>query len=200
MTLRQYIEIMDAFIGIELSDDLTATDMFVQHPRACYKILHTLTGQSIKDLEKLPPTKIPPMVDIAINSIKIPKPYEVPFIEVNGKRYEACEPLLKDMAGDKIVYGEMTFGNCLEAFTILDDTTHKHRAIPMVLAYVYEGDNHPTERAAEFMDMDYRDAVSAFFFFANLGTGYTIHLLSQLGGTTEPTSTKPQAKGLEKIS
>ena len=183
MTLRQYIDIMDALIGVELTDDLTATDLFVTHPKKAYKILEVTTGTTEAELKKLPPT-----------------PYEVPFIEVNGKTYKACEPLLKDMAGDKVIYGEITFGNCLEAFTILDNTTHQHKAIPMVLAYVYEGEGHPTERAAEFMDMDYRDAVSAFFFFAKLGTGYILHLSSQLGTIIGRTNTKPQPKGQAKKS
>ena len=200
MTLRQYIDIMDALIGVELTDDLTATDLFVTHPKKAYKILEVTTGKTEAELKKLPPTQIAGMLDVAVSGIQIPKPYEVPFIEVNGKTYKACEPLLKDMAGDKVIYGEITFGNCLEAFTILDNTTHQHKAIPMVLAYVYEGEGHPTERAAEFMDMDYRDAVSAFFFFAKLGTGYILHLSSQLGTIIGRTNTKPQPKGQAKKS
>jgi hypothetical protein len=190
MTLRQYIEIMDALIGVELSDDLTATDLFISHPDKAYAILRTTTGKTDKELKGLTPTQIAGMLDIAVSGIQIPTPYEVPFIEIGNSKYTACKPLLMEMSDDKIVYGEITFGNCLEAFNLLDKATHQHRAIPMVLAYVYEGNNHPTERAKEFMDMDYRDAVSAFFFFARLGTGYITHLSSQLAETIAPQNTK----------
>jgi len=120
MTLRQYMEIMDALIGVELSNDLTATDLFISHPDKAYAILRTTTGKTDKELKGLTPTQIAGMLDIAVSGIQIPTPYEVPFIKVGDKTYSACEPLLMEMSDDKIVYGEITFGNCLEAFNLLD--------------------------------------------------------------------------------
>jgi hypothetical protein len=83
------------------------------------------------------------------------------------------------MAGDKIEYGTMTFGNCLEAFSLLDNSTRPHQAMPMVLAYIFEGEGHPMERAKLFLDIDYWDAYCAHFFFVSLGIGFISNLLSQ---------------------
>jgi hypothetical protein len=124
----------------------------------------------------------------------------VPFIEVNGKTYISCEPLLMEMGKVRIPYGNIEFGNCIEALTIMDNTTHTHKAIPMVLAYLYEGAGHVTEKANEFLDMDARDATSAFFFFARLGRGYTIHLSNQLREITARQNIKRQGNGQVKTN
>lgn len=183
MTLGQYIKIMDALWGIELRDDMTATDLFNSHPEKVIEILEATT--ETKDIKDLSPTMIIGMLDVVLSRLAPPEPYPVPFIEVGGKTYTACDPLLMNMAGDKIEYGTMTFGNCLEAFTLLDNSTRPHQAMPMVLAYLFEGEGHPMERAKLFLDMDYWDAYSAHFFFASLGIGYTLNLLSQQQATIE---------------
>ena len=200
MTLRQYIQVMDALIGIDLTDDMTGTDMLVSYPKQAYKVLLACSDITEAELMAKPVTEVVGMLEIAVQGLYLPKPYEVPFIEMNGKTYKACEPLLMDMGEKRIPYGNIEFGNCIEALTIMDNTTHTHRAMPMVLAYLYEGEGHVTDKANDFLDMDARDAASAFFFFANLGRGYTIHLLNQLREITVPQSTKPQDNELVKIS
>ena len=200
MTLRQYIQVMDALIGIDLTDDMTGTDMLVSYPKQAYKVLLACSDITEAELMAKPVTEVVGMLEIAVQGLYLPKPYEVPFIEMNGKTYKACEPLLMDMGEKRIPYGNIEFGNCIEALTIMDNTTHTHRAMPMVLAYLYEGDGHVTDKANEFLDMDARDAASAFFFFARLGRGYTIHLLNQLREITVQQSTKPQGNELVKIS
>jgi hypothetical protein len=200
MTLRQYIQVMDTLIGVDLTDDMTGTDMLVSYPKQAYKVLLACSDITEAELMAKPVTEVVGMLEIAVQGLYLPKPYEVPFIEVNGKIYKACEPLLMDMGEKRIPYGNIEFGNCIEALTIMDNTTHTHRAIPMVLAYLYEGEGHVTDKANEFLDMDARDAASAFFFFARLGRGYTIHLLNQLREITVQQSTKPQGNELVKIS
>jgi hypothetical protein len=200
MTLRQYIQVMDALIGIDLTDDMTGTDMLVSYPKQAYKVLLACSDITEAELMAKPVTEVVGMLEIAVQGLYLPKPYEVPFIEVNGKTYKACEPLLMDMGEKRIPYGNIEFGNCIEALTIMDNTTHTHRAMPMVLAYLYEGDGHVTDKANEFLDMDARDAASVFFFFARLGHGYTIHLLNQLREITVPQNIKPQGNELVKIS
>lgn len=200
MTLRQYIQVMDALIGIDLTDDMTGTDMLVSYPKQAYKVLLACSDITEAELMAKPVTEVVGMLEIAVQGLYLPMPYEVPFIEVNGKTYKACEPLLMDMGEKRIPYGNIEFGNCIEALTIMDNTTHTHRAMPMVLAYLYEGEGHVTDKATEFLDMDARDAASAFFFFARLGRGYTIHLLNQLREITVQQNTKPQGNELAKIS
>ena len=200
MTLRQYIQVMDALIGVDITDDMTGTDMLVSYPKQAYKVLLACSDITEAELMAKPITEVVGMLEIAIQGLYLPKPYEVPFIEVNSKTYTACEPLLMDMGGKRIPYGNIEFGNCIEALTIMDNTTHIHRAMPMVLAYLYEGDGHVTEKANEFLDMDARDAASAFFFFARLGRGYTTHLSNRLAEITERQNIKPQGNGQEKIS
>ena len=200
MTLRQYIQVMDALIGVDLTDDMTGTDMLVSYPKQAYKVLLACSDITEPELMAKPVTEVVGMLEMAVQGLYLPKPYEVPFIEVNGKTYKACEPLLMDMGAKRIPYGNMEFGNCIEALTIMDNTTHVHRAMPMVLAYLYEGDGHVTEKANEFLDMDARDAASAFFFFARLGRGYTIHLSNQLREITARQNTKQQGNGLARIN
>lgn len=200
MTLRQYIQVMDALIGVDLTDDMTGTDMLVSYPKRAYKVLLACSDITEAELMAKPVTEVVGMLEIAVQGLYLPMPYEVPFIEVNGKTYKACDPLLMDMGEKRIPYGNIEFGNCIEALTIMDNTTHTHRAMPMVLAYLYEGEGHVTDKATEFLDMDARDAASAFFFFARLGRGYTIHLLNQLREITVQQNTKPQGNELAKIS
>ena len=200
MTLRQYIQVMDALIGVDITDDMTGTDMLVSYPKQAYKVLLACTDKTESELLAKPVTEVVGMLEIAVQGLYLPKPYEVPFIEVNGKTYVACEPLLMDMGAKRIPYGNIEFGNCIEALTIMDNTTHIHRAMPMVLAYLYEGEGHVTEKANEFLDMDARDAASAFFFFARLGRGYTTHLSNRLAEITERQNTKQQGNGLVRTS
>ena len=200
MTLRQYIQVMDALIGVELTEDMTGTDMLVSYPKQAYKVLLACTDMAEAELLAKPVTEVVGMLEIAVQGLYVPTPYEVPFIEVNGKTYTACEPLLMDMGKVKIPYGNIEFGNCIEALTIMDNTTHTHKAIPMVLAYLYEGEGHVTEKANEFLDMDARDATSAFFFFARLGRGYTTHLSNQLRATIARQNIKRQGNGLVKTN
>lgn len=200
MTLRQYIQVMDALIGVDLTDDMTGTDMLVSYPKQAYKVLLACSDITEAELMAKAITEVVGMLEIAVQGLYLPKPYEVPFIEVNGKTYTACEPLLMDMGAKRIPYGNIEFGNCIEALTIMDNTTHIHRAMPMVLAYLYEGDGHVTEKANEFLDMDARDAASAFFFFARLGRGYTIHLSSRLAEITAQQNIRQQGNGQVKIS
>jgi len=95
MTLRQYIDIMDALIGVELTDDLTATDLFVTHPKKAYKILEVTTGKDEAELKKLPPTQIAGMLDVAVSGIQIPKPYEVPFYRGQRKNLQSVRAVVK---------------------------------------------------------------------------------------------------------
>jgi hypothetical protein len=191
---------MDALIGVDLTDDMTGTDMLVSYPKQAYKVLLACSDITEAELLAKPVTEVIGMLEIAVQGLYLPKPYEVPFIEVNSKTYKACEPLLMDMGAKRIPYGNIEFGNCIEALTIMDNTTHVHRAMPMVLAYLYEGDGHVTEKANEFLDMDARDAASAFFFFAKLGRGYTIHLSNQLAEITARQNIKQQGNGQARIS
>jgi hypothetical protein len=179
---------------------MTGTDMLVSYPKQAYKVLLACSDITEAELMAKPVTEVVGMLEIAVQGLYLPKPYEVPFIEMNGKTYKACEPLLMDMGEKRIPYGNIEFGNCIEALTIMDNTTHTHRAMPIVLAYLYEGEGHVTDKANDFLDMDARDAASAFFFFANLGRGYTIHLLNQLREITVQQSIKPQGNEQAKIS
>jgi hypothetical protein len=192
ITLGTYIKVLDLIGTVEVLQDMTATDFYLANPDAVHSVLMLLSG---KDTSKQDATTTIGQFAIAITQLQDIPTYEVPFLEVGDKRFTAIEPLYRQMIDEPIQYGSMTFGDCLEGFSLLDNAKYKHKAIPYVLALLYSDGKTPThEKAKLFLDVDFRDANSAFFFFAILGTGYIKHISSQLKEITEVKSIRKQEK------
>lgn len=200
ITLGQYIKVTDTLLGVNLNEQSTATDLFISNPEVVYSVLEILGDKPLEALMAQETLATIGQFDICISKLTQLPPYEVPFFQVGGKVFTSTEPLLKQMAKDNIPYGEISFGGCLEVFSLLDQATHKHRAIPMIIAHLYhdEEKTHPIKKAKLFLDMDFQDALSIFFFFASLGIGYTKHISSLPVATTAAKPTKKQLRQAEK--
>jgi hypothetical protein len=177
ITLGTYIKIIDIIGTVEVLEGMTATDFYLAKPSAVHEVLEVLTGKDTTDQQA---TVTVGQFELAINQLQDIPAYEVPLLEIDGKLFTAIEPLYKQMIDEPVQYGSITFGDCLEGFSLLDNAKYKHKAIPYILALLYSDGITPThEKAKLFLDVDFRDANSAFFFFANLGTGYIEHISNQ---------------------
>lgn len=192
ITLGTYIKIIDLIGNVDLLEGMTATDFYLAKPEVVHEILELLTG---KDTTNQQATITVGQFELVINQLQDIPAYEVPFLEVGGKTFTAIEPLYKQMIDEPVQYGSISFGDCLEGFSLLDNAKYKHKAIPYILALLYSDGITPNhEKAKLFLDVDFRDANSAFFFFANLGTGYIEHISSQPKATTEAKNIKKQVR------
>lgn len=181
MTLGQYIDIMDLFIGVDIKPDMTATDMYNISPNTVIGFVSILTGEPTDKLEQLPVTQLIGQFASLQQTLEFGEPRPVPFIKIGEAMYIAPDPLMLGMVGEKLEYGTIEFGNTLEALHLLDNATYKHRALPMLIAHVYRCDTLKPihERAKELENMDAGEAHFIGFFLTCLRLGYLKSTLSQ---------------------
>lgn len=186
MTLGQYINIMDLFVGIKVEPDMTTTDMFNQYPDTVIGMVSILTGDTIEQVTALPTFEIIGKFEMLNTLLDFGEPRPVPFIGIGETTYTAAEPLLVNMAEDTVQYGASSFGCVLEALALLEAAKYKHRALPMLVAHLYdcEPNKSVAKKAKELLDMQANEAIYICFFLSSLGIGYTTNTLNQLAKNT----------------
>ena len=180
MTLRQYIDIMDLFVGVNLATDMTATDVYNTSPATVLGLVSILTSEPTEKLEKLPPTQLIGQFAALQQTLEFAEPRPVPFIKVGETMYTAPDDLMLQMTGEPVPYGLMDFGQTLEALQLLETAKYKHRALPMLIAHIYkcEVDKPIHVRAKELELMDAGEAHFIGFFLTCLEFGYLQNMLS----------------------
>jgi hypothetical protein len=178
---------MDLFVGVKVEADMTTTDMFNQYPDTVIGMVSILTGDTIEKVTALPTFEIIGKFEILNTLLDFGAPRAVPFIQIGETTYTAAEPLLANMAADTIQYGNSTFGCVLEALALLETATYKHRALPMLVAHLYDCEPNKTvaKKAKELLNMQANEASYICFFLSSLGIGYGIRTLNQLAVSTE---------------
>jgi hypothetical protein len=180
MTLRQYIDIMDLFVGVDLKPDMTATDIYNISPATVTGMVSILTGEPVDKLDKLPVNQLIGQFASLQQTLDFAEPRPVPFIHIGSSVYTAPEPLMIGMSGEPVPYGLMDFGSTLEVLQLIDNAKYKHRALPMLIAHIYECDKDKPihEKAKELEGMNAGESHFIAFFLTCLKLGSLSDTLS----------------------
>ena len=187
--LKQYIQAMDCLTMA--TPEMTATDLYMVAPDDCHKLIKVMTGN---DVPEQSPTVTIGQLEICLSRLTFPEPSPVLSIKIGEKIYSPCDALVTSMDDDynpvEMPYGELDFGTCMECFALLDKTTYKHRALPMLLAYLYtDGETKFADRIKDMLKADAQDANSVFFYLIGMGLGLGNAILSHSLKTIEHQST-----------